>query len=94
MGVEAFTVVFNRQRAGNQLPPSQETSKTAAEARHGKFKEKVIIKGPLETADVVEIEAEDEKQAAVAARVFLGAGEQEGELLVAKSSNVKKNTGR
>lgn len=94
MAVEEFKVIYNRQVAGTQLPPNVETSKTAAEALHGSFKEKVILKGPIEEAKVVTVEAETEKQAALAARVLLGANEAEGELLVAKATNVKKNSGR
>lgn len=95
MAVETFVVVYDRQPYGSTVDGGgQEKTKAQAEALHGKLKEKVKVVGPIEHARVIEIEAETEAEAAIAARLLVGAKEGEGELFVAKKTNVKKNSAR
>jgi hypothetical protein len=88
--------LYDRQSAGSHKFDGTKTefTKAQAEALSGKLKEITVVLGAPEVCQFIEIEAEDEKQAAVAARVIVGAKEGEGELLVAKSTNLKKNTAR
>lgn len=92
MAKEAFTVLFEKQADGaNKFDGTKtEFTKAEAEKKHGKLKEITVILGAPEQVSFIEIEAESAEQAAIAARVLVGAKAAEGELLVGKSSGFAK----
>lgn len=105
MASKKYKVIFNRSVAGTQLPPvkTEVLTKSQAEvvagtpvltARAKYGKEPIQITGPLESAEIVEIEAENEEAAACAAVHLLGANEAEGEVICVETANYKKNSGR
>ncbi len=69
-------------------------TKTQAEAAHLKYgKEPVKVTGPLEEAQILEIECENAEAAACAAVHLFGATQAEGEMHVVETSAVEKKKG-
>lgn len=74
MAKEAFYVLFGQKTAGLGVDGLvKEYTKAEAEALDPRLKEISIVKGPVNTANYVEVEAENASQAAILVKKSLAA---------------------
>jgi hypothetical protein len=97
MASKKYKVLFNKCISGQNAVPGGTTTiltKAQAEEAHLKYgKEPIKVTGPLEEAQILEIECENAEAAAAVAVHVYGATQAEGEMTVIETASVEKKKG-
>ena len=94
MAKEVFHVLYGQKTAGQGLDGVvKEFTKVQAEALDPRLKEISILKGPVTQAYYVEVEAENEEQAAIFVKKVLcgGGGQQTTNFITVKTTAFKES---